>query len=162
MKLDQDPEIEQFRGEVRRFIDTHRPAVHKVRKAGVRAPEPDDIPGLRTWTAQLFEAGYYGGDWPVEWGGTGDVDPLRTTVVGEEMAHAGVPTPIGAGLLAAMALIHFGSNQQKARYLPRIRAGQVIWCQLFSEPSAREWGPGAVAVARKRRHLDWRPRVKIR
>jgi hypothetical protein len=28
MKLDQDPEIEQFRGEVRRFIDTHRPAVH--------------------------------------------------------------------------------------------------------------------------------------
>ena len=136
MKLDQDPEIEQFRGEVRRFIDTHRPAVHAVRKAGVRAPEPDDIAALRKWTAQLFAAGYYGGDWPVEWGGTGNADPLRTTVVGEEMAHAGVPTPIGAGLLAAMALIHFGSNDQKARYLPRIRAGQDIWCQLFSEPSA--------------------------
>jgi alkylation response protein AidB-like acyl-CoA dehydrogenase len=149
MKLDQDPEIEQFRGEVRRFIDTRRPAVHTVRKAGVRAPEPEDIAALRTWTAQLFEAGYYGGDWPVEWGGTGTADPLRTTVVGEEMAHAAVPTPIGAGLLAAMALIHFGSNDQKARYLPRIRAGQDIWCQLFSEPSAGSDLAGLTTRARR-------------
>jgi alkylation response protein AidB-like acyl-CoA dehydrogenase len=56
--------------------------------------------------------------------------------VGEELTRARVPTPIGAGLLAAMALIHFGRHDQKERYLPRIRAGQDIWCQLFSEPSA--------------------------
>jgi hypothetical protein len=40
MKLDHDPEIEQFRGEVRRFIDTHRPVVHTVREAGVRPRNP--------------------------------------------------------------------------------------------------------------------------
>jgi alkylation response protein AidB-like acyl-CoA dehydrogenase len=136
MRLDHDPQIEEFRAAVRRFIDANRPSVQTVRKAGVRAPEPDDIPALRKWTAQLFEAGYYGDDWPLEWGGTGTTDPLRATVVGEEMARARVPTPIGAGLLAAAALIHFGRHDQKQHYLPRIRAGQDIWCQLFSEPSA--------------------------
>ncbi|WP_432246499.1 acyl-CoA dehydrogenase family protein [Mycolicibacterium sp. ELW1] len=136
MKLDHDPQIEEFRLEVRTFIDANRPSVQTMRKAGVRAPEADDIPALRKWTAQLFEAGYYGDDWPAEWGGSATADPLRATVVGEEMARARVPTPIGAGLLAAAALIHFGSHHQQQRYLPRIRAGQDIWCQLFSEPSA--------------------------
>jgi hypothetical protein len=46
IKLDQDAEIEQFRGEVRRFIDTYRPGARTVRKAGVRAPEPDDTATL--------------------------------------------------------------------------------------------------------------------
>jgi alkylation response protein AidB-like acyl-CoA dehydrogenase len=136
MRLDHDPQIEEFRAEVRRFIDANRPSVQTAHKAGVRAPEPDDIPALRKWTAQLFEAGYYGDDWPCEWGGTGTTDPLRATVVGEEMARARVPTPIGAGLLAAAALIHFGRHDQQQQYLPRIRGGQDIWCQLFSEPSA--------------------------
>ncbi|MDT5347700.1 MAG: hypothetical protein QOH91_987 [Mycobacterium sp.] len=136
MRLDHDPQIEEFRAEVRSFIDSNRPSVQTVRKAGVRAPEPDDIPALRKWTAQLFQAGYYGDDWPLQWGGTATTDPLRATVVGEEMARALVPTPIGAGLLAAAALIHYGRHDQKQQYLPRIRAGQDIWCQLFSEPSA--------------------------
>jgi alkylation response protein AidB-like acyl-CoA dehydrogenase len=57
-------------------------------------------------------------------------------VVGEEMARARVPTPIGAGLLAAAALIHSGRHDQQQRYLPRIRSGADIWCQLFSEPGA--------------------------
>jgi alkylation response protein AidB-like acyl-CoA dehydrogenase len=139
MKLDNDPEIEHFRAEVRRFIETNRPAMtaeKTVRKTGVRAPDAGDIPALRTWTGQLFDAGYFGGDWPAEWGGKGAADPLRATVVGGGMARARVPAPIGAGLLAAMALIHYGRHDQKERYLPRIRAGQDIWCQLFSEPGA--------------------------
>jgi alkylation response protein AidB-like acyl-CoA dehydrogenase len=136
MQLHQDPEIDQFRTEVRGFIGTHRPVVHTMRRAGVRAPEPADVPALRAWTAQLFTAGYVGADWPTEWGGNGARDPLRALVVGEEMARARVPTPIGAGLLAAAALIHCGRHDQKQRYLPRIRSGEDIWCQLFSEPGA--------------------------
>jgi alkylation response protein AidB-like acyl-CoA dehydrogenase len=136
MRLEQDPEIDRFRAEVRDFLDSHRPAVRTKRRAGTRAPEADDIPALRTWTAQLFEAGYVGADWPREWGGVGAKDALRATVVGEEMARARVPTPIGAGLLAAAALIHCGCRDQQERYLPRIRSGADIWCQLFSEPSA--------------------------
>ncbi|WP_330255007.1 acyl-CoA dehydrogenase family protein [Nocardia sp. NBC_00565] len=136
MKLDHDAEIGRFRAEVRSFIEAHRPVGQALHKAGVRAPDPDDIPALRKWTAQVFDAGYFGGDWPVEWGGTGAQDPLRATVVGEEIARARVPAPLGAGLLAAMSLIHFGRQEQKQRYLPRIRTGEDIWCQLFSEPGA--------------------------
>jgi alkylation response protein AidB-like acyl-CoA dehydrogenase len=66
--LEQDPEIDQFCAQVRGFLETHRPAVHSKGKAGVRAPEADDVPALRTWTAQLFDAGYVGADWPAEWG----------------------------------------------------------------------------------------------
>lgn len=136
MKLEQDPEIDQFRAEVRAFLEKHRPPVRTMGKAGVRAPEAEDIPALRAWTAQLFEAGYVGADWPAEWGGIGTKDTLRATVVGEEIARARVPMPIGAGLLAAAALIHCGRPDQQRRYLPRIRTGEDIWCQLFSEPSA--------------------------
>jgi alkylation response protein AidB-like acyl-CoA dehydrogenase len=136
MKLEQDPEIDQFRAEVRGFLEKHRPTVRTKGRAGTRAPEAEDIPALRSWTARLFEAGYVGADWPAEWGGVGTKDALRATVVGEEMARARVPTPIGAGLLAAAALIHCGRHDQQNRYLPRIRTGEDIWCQLFSEPSA--------------------------
>lgn len=58
MKLEQDPEIDQFRAEVRGFLEKHRPAVRTKGRAGTRAPEAEDIPALRSWTARLFEAGY--------------------------------------------------------------------------------------------------------
>jgi alkylation response protein AidB-like acyl-CoA dehydrogenase len=153
MKLTSDPEIVQFRAEVRGFIAANRPALKTPRKAGVRAFDPADIPALREWTGKLFAAGYAGGDWPAEWGGNGAADPVRAVVVGEEMARARAPMPIGAGLLAAMALIHYGRREQKERYLPRIRAGQDIWCQLFSEPGA---GSDLAALqTRARRDGDW-------
>jgi alkylation response protein AidB-like acyl-CoA dehydrogenase len=136
MKLARDNDVEKLRAEVRAFIEAKRPVLTGARKAGVRAPEPDDIPALRERTRQLFAAGYIGGDWPADWGGAGALDPVRAAVVGEEMARARVPMPPGAGLLAAMALIHFGSQEQKARFLPRIRSGEHIWCQLFCEPGA--------------------------
>jgi alkylation response protein AidB-like acyl-CoA dehydrogenase len=136
MKLDHDAGIDQFRMEVRQFIEAFRPVLVTPGKAGVRAPDPADIPALQQWTGRLFAAGYFGADWPAEWGGSGRHDPLRASVIGEEMARARVPGPIGAGLLAAAAVIRYGRQDQKARYLPRIRAGADIWCQLFSEPGA--------------------------
>jgi alkylation response protein AidB-like acyl-CoA dehydrogenase len=153
MKLARDGENARLRAEVRAFIEANRPILKTARRAGVRAPDPDDIPALREWTRRLFAAGYVGSDWPSEWGGTGAADPIRATVVGEEMARARVPMPIGAGLLAAMALIHYGRQEQKERFLPRIRAGEDIWCQLFSEPGA---GSDLAALqTRARRAGDW-------
>jgi alkylation response protein AidB-like acyl-CoA dehydrogenase len=96
MKLEQDPEIDRFRAEVRGFLEKHRPAVHTMGRAETRAPEAEDIPALRTWTAQLFGAGYVGADWPAEWGGAGTKDAIGATVVGAGAgAHADRRRPAG-------------------------------------------------------------------
>jgi alkylation response protein AidB-like acyl-CoA dehydrogenase len=135
MQLVPNQDDDRLRAEIRDFIAHNAPRT-RVSKAGVRAPEAKDVPDLRRWTGALFGAGYFGADWPLEWGGAGVHDPARAMVIGEELARAGVPAPMGAGLLAAAALLHFGRADQKARYLPAIRTGEDMWCQLFSEPGA--------------------------
>jgi alkylation response protein AidB-like acyl-CoA dehydrogenase len=123
-----------FRVRVRAFIDEQAPAI-RVRR-GHRAPEEGDIAALRDWTAALYREGFYGADWPPEWGGTAGVDPFRQAIVVEELARANAPTPIGAGYLASRAVLAHGTEEQKRRFLPRIRSGEDLWCQLFSEPGA--------------------------
>lgn len=134
MRLGHDPEVDELRQRVRAFIAECAPAI-RVR-TGVRAPEPDEIPALRAWTAQLYGNGLLGVHWPVEHGGSAGAHPLHESVVVDELARAEAPGPVGAGGLAAGALIAFGSDEQRHRLLPRIRSGQDIWCQLFSEPGA--------------------------
>ena len=99
---------------------------------------------MRTWLAehpsptgrQLAEAGWVVPHWPSPWGR--DAHPLTQLVVDEELAAAGVhrPTnPIGIGW-AGPTLLHAGTPEQQARYLPRLLSGEDLWCQLFSEPEA--------------------------
>jgi alkylation response protein AidB-like acyl-CoA dehydrogenase len=134
MRLDTTAEVDQFRAQVRQFIAENAPG-HKTH-TGVRAPDAADVPAIRRWTAALYDAGYLGIDWPEQWGGRPDAHPMEAFVVSEELARARVWSPIGAGSLAAGALIDFGTDAQRSHYLPRIRSGEDIWCQLFSEPGA--------------------------
>jgi alkylation response protein AidB-like acyl-CoA dehydrogenase len=134
MRLGQDPELDDIRARTRELIARHD--VGGRSRAGVRAPEPGDIPRLRNWAAALFEARLLGVYWPVEYGGLAKPHPMHEAVVHEELARAGAPTPVGGGQLAATAIIEHGTATQKDYFLPRIRAGEHIWCQLFSEPGA--------------------------
>lgn len=103
----------------------------------MRSPEnAEELAELRRWIAALFEAGYYGADWPVEFGGEAEHDPRRDVVVAEEVARARAPMHFGGNALAASALIRFGSGGQQDRLLPAIRSCDDLWCQLFSEPDA--------------------------
>jgi alkylation response protein AidB-like acyl-CoA dehydrogenase len=134
MKLGSNVALEEFRTRVRDFIAANSPGTKA--HAGVRAPSDADMPALREWTRKLYEAGYLGIGWPAQWGGRPDAHPLEEAIVSEEIVRARAWPPIGGGSLAANALIEFGSEAQQARYLPRIRSGADIWCQLFSEPGA--------------------------
>jgi alkylation response protein AidB-like acyl-CoA dehydrogenase len=134
MDLDFSDALQQLRVEVRRFAAEKAPDV--ARKAGVRSPEPEEVPLYRQWMADLFEAGYLGASWPIEFGGRPDRDPLEDFVVDEELANANAPPTIGALGLVAGALIEYGTAEQQARCLPRIRTSEDVWCQLFSEPGA--------------------------
>jgi alkylation response protein AidB-like acyl-CoA dehydrogenase len=148
VRLGLEPELEAVRARTRALIDQH--GMRERTRAGVRAPEPDDIAPMRKWAGALYEAQLLGVFWPVEYGGLVDAHPLHEAVVNEELARAGAPTPVGGGQLAAAAIIEFGTTAQKDYFLPRIRSGEHIWCQLFSEPGAGS----DLASLRTRARLD--------
>jgi hypothetical protein len=146
-------ELRAFRDEVRAFLAERAPRLPV--RAGFRSPENErEDRTLRAWRAALYEAGYVGGDWPVEWGGSGEWDPRRDLVLAEEVARARLPPLTDQTHLAGFALIHFGSEAQKARHLPAIRDGRDTWCQLFSEPEAGS-DLGAMRTRARRDGGEW-------
>ena len=94
------------------------------------------IPERRAWDKRLDEAGFAGLNWPKPWGQGATL--AQEVIFHEEYARARAPgrvAHIGEGLLGP-TLIHFGSEEQKARFLPGIRDGSELWCQGYSEPNA--------------------------
>lgn len=135
VEYDVASELGAFRAEVRQFIADHAPTI--AHRAGVRSAATEDEERLlNEWAARLFEAGYVGADWPEEYGGRDGWTGEHGIVVGEELARAQVDGVASGNTLAARALIDFGTDEQRKRHLPKIRAGQEKWCQLFSEPGA--------------------------
>jgi alkylation response protein AidB-like acyl-CoA dehydrogenase len=134
MQLTTSEDLEAFREEVREFIAANSPGLKT--HSGVRAPEPALMPAIRAWSAKLFAAGYLGITWPAEHGGRPDADPREPFVVAEEITRARTWDAVGAWSLAASAVLEFGTPEQRAHFLPRIRSAEDIWCQLFSEPGA--------------------------
>ncbi|HEX2172162.1 MAG TPA: acyl-CoA dehydrogenase family protein [Dehalococcoidia bacterium] len=89
------------------------------------------------WHRKLYEGGWAGAEWPQEYGGRG-LSPDQRRVYQEEMARAKAPDPLGfSGLgLLGPTLIAYGTEEQKARFLPKILSGEEIWCQGYSEPNS--------------------------
>jgi len=106
---------------------------------------------LREWSRRLYDGGYVGLTWPVEYGGHGR-SPTYQAIYYEEVGHAGAPGHLGViGLnMAGPTIIAWGTDEQKRRLLPPLLSGQEVWCQGFSEP-----GTGSdLAGARTRAVLD--------
>ncbi|WP_396930344.1 acyl-CoA dehydrogenase family protein [Mycolicibacterium sp.] len=130
-----DAALAEFRHRVRAHIGYFAPPF--AAREGRRAPEnAEQEAELRRWFATLFEAGFVGGDWPVEYGGRADHHPLHDRIVSEELLRARAPRPVDQVNLAAHVLLQFGSEEQKAALLPPIRRSEHVWCQLLSEPNA--------------------------
>ncbi len=133
--LDSDPEDEAYRLDLRKFIGERAPALTYAE--GMRVPRnADEEEAVRSWLAALYEAGYLGAGWPTAWGGRPDHRPTHDLILMEEVIRARAYRPLEQVMLASHALLAFGSEAQKEQYLPRIRSGEHIWCQLFREPDA--------------------------
>jgi alkylation response protein AidB-like acyl-CoA dehydrogenase len=127
-------EVEAFRDEVRSFIAEHAP---RIRQEGVRVPrDAAEEQEIRRWLGSLYEAGYLGAGWPVEMGGRPGHLPMHDLVLMEELIRGRAYRPIDQVMLASHSIIQFGTETQQRELLPRIRSGEHIWCQLFSEPDA--------------------------
>jgi alkylation response protein AidB-like acyl-CoA dehydrogenase len=92
---------------------------------------------LREWQRTLHAGHWVGVHWPVEHGGRG-ASATQVATYNEELARAGAPPLLGrVGVtLVGPTLIAHGTDDQRARWMPRILAGDDVWCQLFSEPGA--------------------------
>ena len=104
---------------------------------GAFTDDPEDLALTQRFCKTLAAEGLLALAWPQEYGGAGG-SVWEQTVVREEMwAHH---EPRGAQYMGinwvGPALMRHGTAEQRARHLPAIAAGDVIWCQGFSEPEA--------------------------
>ncbi|MDD9368860.1 MAG: acyl-CoA dehydrogenase family protein [Acidimicrobiales bacterium] len=91
----------------------------------------------RVWQRHMADGGFAGLHWPVAYGGRG-LSRAHTAVWTEECARAQVSPFLNLqGLvLAGEAILRSGTEDQRRRFLPPTLTGEVLWCQLFSEPGA--------------------------
>jgi alkylation response protein AidB-like acyl-CoA dehydrogenase len=80
---------------------------------------------------------------------------LHDVIVTEELIRARAPRPLDQVQLASHLLLHFGSAAQKEIYLPRVRSGEDIWCQLFSEPDVGSDLAAVTCRGRRLPHGEW-------
>ena len=133
MDLSYSAEEQAFRDEVRGWLAANLPADIRDKVTGYRHLSKDDF--IR-WHKILAAKGWSVPHWPVETGGTG-WNITQRYIYDEEFGLAGAPNlpPFGPAMCASV-LHKFGTPQQKARFLPRIREGDDFWVQGYSEPGA--------------------------
>ncbi|WP_031483472.1 acyl-CoA dehydrogenase family protein [Streptomyces bicolor] len=132
MDLTHSPADEEFRAEARAWLRAHVP--------------PDPLPSLETaegfaahrmWEAELAADRWSVVNWPTAYGGR-DATLVRWLLFEEEYWAAGAPGRVnqnGVSLLAP-TLFEYGTREQRARVLPPMATGEVIWAQAWSEPEA--------------------------
>jgi alkylation response protein AidB-like acyl-CoA dehydrogenase len=121
---------EAFRAEARSFFEQRYPEHLRYITRRVRWAE------IRDWWRTLYEHGWIAPNWPREAGGMG-LDAGKMVILLEEMERHGVARPPDQGITQVGPIImKYGSEAQKAYYLPRTLSGEIIWCQGYSEPNA--------------------------
>jgi alkylation response protein AidB-like acyl-CoA dehydrogenase len=135
VKVQFDEEDEAFRQMVRSRIAEILAVDIRGRQRRILS-SASDLEDQRRWFAALDAQGWSVPAWPVEAGGTG-WSPLQRFIFEDEMYAADAPEFNWMGShMVGPVLYTFGSEAQKARFLPSIRNGKEIWAQGFSEPSS--------------------------
>ncbi|HEY6869245.1 MAG TPA: acyl-CoA dehydrogenase family protein [Novosphingobium sp.] len=128
-----DEGLEEFRQMVRQAIAEDLPPEmqDRQRRFGGNQSDPHDT---MAWTRILARRGWTVPHWPVEYGGLG-WSPLQLFVFQDELIRAFAPDSCWGGTHMCGPVIYtFGSEAQKAKFLPAIRNGDFYWAQGFSEP----------------------------
>ena len=133
LDFDMGPEAATLRAQLRSLVKEHVPEGFM----GAFTDDPADLEAAQRFCRTLAEQGLLCLAWPQEYGGRG-ASVWEQTVVREEMwAHH---EPRGAQYMGVNwvgpTLMRYGTEEQQRKHLPPIAAGEVIWCQGFSEPEA--------------------------
>lgn len=152
MKLTFTREDELFRDEVATWLDAHlRGEFAAIRYRGGPGDEHHFVDERKAWERQLADGRWTCIGWPEAWGGRA-ASIEQQVIFHEEYARAGGPGRMGhiGDTLTGPTLLAFGTEAQKEKYLPGIRAGREFWSQGYSEPGAGS----DLAAIRTRADLD--------
>jgi len=126
----------QHRKDIREFLAQELP--DNWEEISQHGPGSDSQAAFsRHFCGRMAQKGWLTQHWPSEYGGR-DCEPWRHSIVGEELWAIGEPR--GSQYMnvnwIGPAIMNYGSEGQKQLHLPKISAGEVMWCQGFSEPEA--------------------------
>ena len=123
-------EDDNFRKTVRHFFETEYPTEMRYPSKRPRWNE------IKFWYLRLSEKGWVAPAWPTKHGGMG-LSPAKMLIFIEEQERCGIGRSPDMGIqMVGPLLIKHGTEAQRARYLPKILAGEEVWCQGYSEPNA--------------------------
>lgn len=117
VNIDLDPETEKLRSEIRAEVDALKEIPRDERKAAIA------------------EGGWVQPHLPKPWGRA--APPIEQIIIAQEFSAGRVKRPpMGIAAWLIPSIVAFGTDEQKQRFLPPTFRGEMIWCQLFSEPGA--------------------------
>lgn len=133
MRFQFTSEDEQFRADLRSFLAENLPDdwIGPADEA-----DDDDWALNQRMRKALARRGWLVMHWPEKYGGQ-DASPMRNIIFAEEMAYHRAPGNDRFGTrMIGPVLMHYGTDEQKSKYLPDIASGGMQWCQGYSEPDA--------------------------
>jgi acyl-CoA dehydrogenase len=136
-------DLETFRQETRAWLEANCPSEMRepvrdeddIYWGGRRAAFKNDA--QKAWFEACVAKGYTVPAWPKEYGGAG-LNPAEAKILREEMTRINARPPLSSfGIwMLGPALLHFGTEGQKQRFLNEIARGEIRWCQGYSEPGS--------------------------
>lgn len=131
-------ETEEFRADARAWLQEHCPS-------GARGPgvipwgsRKVDLPtDSRVWLENMVAKGWTVPTWPKAYGGA-ELDSTQYLILLEELQRINARSPLtGRGVnYIGPTILEFGTDDQKARWLPGMARGDGGWCMGYSEPGA--------------------------
>jgi alkylation response protein AidB-like acyl-CoA dehydrogenase len=136
MDFNYSPEQEAYRREVRTWLETNQPPPFTPEEKE-RIDEDLLWDRNRRWHKKLYEAGWVGLNWPKQYGGRGATF-IEQVIFQQELGRLGLPMGINVLgiIMTGPALMQWGTDAQKRRYLNPIIRADEIWCEGMSEPGA--------------------------
>jgi hypothetical protein len=160
MNFDDTAQEAAFRLEARKWIGANAPKqfeaeLSKSSLGRIRLQKHDMVEVGKAWQKKKAEGGWACLHWPKEYGGRGATPIERVIWQQEEGVYGKLTQPfqIGEGMCGPTVMA-YGSEAHKRHYLPKLAAGEQIWCQLFSEPAAGSDVAGLRTRAEKKAD-DW-------
>ncbi|MEI2713030.1 MAG: acyl-CoA dehydrogenase family protein [Nocardioides sp.] len=134
LHLDLTPEQVRLRSELTEYFET---LLTPERRAGLSAMSGEfgDTETYKSVIRQLGTDGWLGIGWPKEYGGQ-DRPMIEQLIFTDVAAVAGVPIPYLTLNTVGPTIMHYGTDEQKAYFLPKILAGELHFSIGYSEPES--------------------------